>query len=143
MTHSRRPALIAAAGVALLASCSSGSSVNANSTTVTETDSSLTASPSTVASGPVTVTVHNKGQLAHELVVFRTDLDENALPLEPDGHKIDEEGSGITHLDPEAEDIDPGGSQTITVDLPAGRYVFVCNVADHYKQGMHAVVTST
>jgi len=138
-----RGAGVVAAGFVLLASCSSGTSAKAQSVTVTQKEFTLSTSSSNVKSGNVTVTVNNGGNLQHELVVFRTDLDEKALPMTADGHKIDEEGSGIAHLDPEAEDVNPGGSKTITIDLPPGRYVFVCNVEDHYKQGMHSVVTSS
>jgi len=132
-----------ASGFVLLSSCSSGSSAKPQSVTATQKEFTLSASSSSVKSGSVTVTVKNDGNLPHELVVFRTDLAENALPITADGHKVDEEGSGITHLDPEAEDVNPAGSKTITIDLPAGRYVFVCNIEDHYKQGMHTVVTSS
>jgi uncharacterized cupredoxin-like copper-binding protein len=132
-----------AAGFMLAASCSSGSGTKPQSVTVTQKEFTLSTSSSNVKSGNVTVTVNNSGSLEHELVVFRSDLDENSLPMEADGHKIDEEGSGITHLEPEAEDVNAGGSKTITIDLPPGRYVFVCNVEDHYKQGMHTVVTSS
>src|SRR5580765_4149150 len=143
MRHLRRAGVLAASGFVLLASCSSGTSTKPQSVTVTQKEFTMSTSSSNVKSGNVTVTVNNGGNLQHELVVFRTDLDEKALPMTADGHKIDEEVSGITHLDPEAEDINPGGSKTITIDLPPGRYVFVCNIEDHYKQGMHSVVTSS
>jgi len=143
MTYLRRAGVVAASGIVLLASCSSGSSAKPQSVTVTQKEFTLSTSSSNVKSGNVTVTVNNNGSIQHELVVFRTDLDEKALPMEADGHKIDEEGSGITHLDPEAEDVNPGGSKSITIDLPPGRYVFVCNIEDHYTQGMHSVVTSS
>ena len=132
------------AGVAIaalgLVACSSDS--KDEGFTVTEKDFSVTPSETHVAAGKVTMKVENKGEQAHELVVFRTDLDANDLPLNADGDRIDEEGAGITHLDPEAEDIPVGGSKVITVDLPAGRYVFVCNLAGHYGKGMRAVVTT-
>ena len=143
MTCFRGAGVVLAAGFVLLSSCSSGSSAKPQSVTVTQKEFTLSTSSSNVKSGSVTVTVKNNGSLQHELVVFRTDLDEKALPMTADGHKIDEEGSGITHLDPEAEDINPGDSKTITIDLPPGRYAFVCNIEDHYKQGMHTIVTSS
>jgi uncharacterized cupredoxin-like copper-binding protein len=87
--------------------------------------------------------VHNAGTVAHEVVAFRTDLDEAALPLNAEGTGIDEKGAGITHIDPEAEDVQPGKAKTITLDLTAGRYVFLCNVPTHYTAGMHTVLTVT
>ena len=109
---------------------------------VTEKEFSVTPSGSNVGTGPLKVTVTNEGKETHELVVFRTDLGEKELPLNDAGDRVDEEGEGITHLDPEAEDVAPGTTKTITVDLPAGRYVFLCNLAGHYGQGMHTVVTA-
>jgi len=117
--------------------CSSGS----NGFTVTEKDDSLKPSSSTIDAGKIEIKVKNKGSTTHEFVVFRTDLDEKHLPLNAAGDRIDEKGKGITHLDPEAEDVPVGGSKTITIDLAAGRYVFVCNLPNHYGLGMRTTVT--
>jgi uncharacterized cupredoxin-like copper-binding protein len=38
----------------------------------------------------------------------------------------------------EVEDIKPGRSATLTLNLKAGRYVLLCNLAGHYPGGMHA-----
>jgi uncharacterized cupredoxin-like copper-binding protein len=146
MRYSAPVAAIVTTTIVLVAGCSSSSSSSGAShgaLTVTEKEFSLSLSSSEVDAGRVTVTVKNEGAVPHELVVFRTDLDETSLPLLADGHRIDEEASGITHLDPEAEDVGSADSKTITIDLPPGRYVFVCNLADHYTSGMHAVVTSS
>ena len=137
--------LMAAAGLALaassLASCSSKNSTNAE-LKVAENEFSVDASRATAVAGRVRVTVRNDGKVVHELVAFRTDLDEGSLPLTSQGDRIDEQATGVTHIDPEAEDIGPGKSKTITMELPAGRYVFVCNLAGHYGQGMHTVITT-
>ena len=101
----------------------------------------MTPSASNVAAGKIKITTRNEGAAEHELVVFRTSLDESKLPLTKAGDRIDEEGAGITHLDPEAEGVKPKHSKTITITLSRGRYVLVCNLALHYTQGMHAVVT--
>ncbi len=113
-----------------------------NSVTVTEREFSITLSTASVKSGSVSVKTQNRGKTDHELVVFRTDVPESALPLGPDG-KVDEKGVGITHLDPEAEGVAPGKNKSISVDLAPGRYVLVCNLPGHYIQGMHAVLTVT
>lgn len=106
-------------------------------------DFSIRLEPSILKAGRVTIDTRNTGKINHELVVFRSDLDEAALPLLSDGTRIDEEGKGITHLDPEAEDVTPGTSRVISIDLKAGRYVVVCNLPAHYRQGMVAVLTVT
>jgi len=111
--------------------------------TATEKEFSIKLNLGSTKAGAVRLKVHNAGAALHELVAFRSDLDEEALPLVADGSKVDETGTGITHLDPEAENIAAGADNTISIDLTAGRYVLVCNLAGHYTQGMHAVLTVT
>jgi uncharacterized cupredoxin-like copper-binding protein len=72
-------------------------------------------------------------------VIFKTDLAPDALPLGDDGN-VDEEGEGVEHID-EIEDITGGSTQSLTVTLDAGNYVFICNLPGHYQQGMHAAFT--
>lgn len=132
--------LVASVTLVGFGACSSDSK---SGFTVTEKDFSVRASASEVRSGAVKVTVENRSGQEHELVVFRTDLDESKLPLNQEGDRVDEEADGVTHLDPEAEGVQPHKSKTITIDLPAGRYVFICNLTGHYAQGMHTVVTAS
>jgi uncharacterized cupredoxin-like copper-binding protein len=97
----------------------------------------------TVPAGKVKVNVTNKGSIEHETVAFRTDLPVDGLPLVDDKSKVDEEGQGVSHLDPEAENIKPGTTKSITIDLAAGKYVFACNLPAHYGQGMRIAITAT
>ena len=132
-------AVVALVGVGITG-CSSDSK---SGFTVSEKDFSVKPSATKVAAGKLTVKVKHDSKQEHELVVFRTDLGEAKLPLNAAGDRVDEEAAGITHLDPEAEGVKAGKSKTITIDLPAGRYVFICNLAGHYTEGMHAVVTAS
>ncbi len=43
----------------------------------------------------------------------------------------------------EIEDIAPNTSHALTVSLDAGSYVVMCNLPDHYQQGMQAGLTVT
>jgi uncharacterized cupredoxin-like copper-binding protein len=113
------------------------------SLTVTEHEFAISLSAASVAAGALAVTAHNTGTIPHEMVAFRTDLAETALPQVADGSKVDEEGAGITHVDPEAEDVMPGTDKVANLTLTPGRYVFICNLPGHYKSGMHAVLTVT
>lgn len=144
MTRTRRTILALATaamvGGGWLASCSTRSS-DSGGVAVTERDFAIQ-SVSSAPAGKLRVTVKNEGETTHELVVIRTALDEAALPLTTQGDRVDEAAVGVSHLDPEAEDIAAGKSKTITIELPAGRYVFVCNIAGHYSNGMHAVFTT-
>ena len=77
----------------------------------------------------------NGGPVEHELLVFKSDLDPAQYPADSDGN-IKEDGAGITKVS-DGDNIAVGGSQTRTVDLTQpGKYLFVCNIPSHYKQGM-------
>jgi uncharacterized cupredoxin-like copper-binding protein len=98
--------------------------------------------------GDVTFNVTNTGpEDTHEFVVFKTDLEPDALPTAPDG-SVDEEGEGVELID-EIEDIAVGDTPTLTVSLDAGSYVLICNIVEdegdetivHYQQGMRTGFT--
>jgi uncharacterized cupredoxin-like copper-binding protein len=106
---------------------------------VTLSDFKVQPAATTVAAGKVTFQIHNAGAVQHELLVFRSGLAPNAYPLK-DGD-IDEENPVITKVS-DGDNIDPGGSQSRTVDLTQpGTYLFVCNLPGHFKAGMYEVVT--
>jgi uncharacterized cupredoxin-like copper-binding protein len=100
-----------------------------------------------IPAGSVTLDVENIGPaLAHELVVVRTDLPADGLPTNEDG-SFDEDAEGVEVIG-ELEEIEPGTSGTLTVDLEPGHYVFLCNVVQeaddapfsHYQAGMRVDV---
>ncbi len=105
---------------------------------ISETEYALTglegAAIARAAAGNVTFEVHNDGTIQHSFYVIKTDLDPAGLPL--DGNKIDENATGVDVVD-EIDDFDAGTIKTLSVDLEAGHYVLICNIAGHYTQGMH------
>lgn len=83
--------------------------------------------PTEAPAGKLFVSATNIGQATHEIVVTRA-----GAP--------DEEGAIA-----EADEINPGETESVAVDLPPGRYQFACYireesptgaVVDHYKLGM-------
>jgi uncharacterized cupredoxin-like copper-binding protein len=52
------------------------------------------------------------------------------------------EGDDFAPVD-EIEDIEKGATPKLTIDLDAGSYVLICNVAGHYRQGMRTSFTVT
>jgi len=145
MSNNRRYLFAPVVGIVLaLGACggSAGTSGSASAVTATESEFSIKLSTNSVHGGNVGIKVQNTGKANHELVVFRTDLNEASLPPGPDG-RVDEKAPGVTHLDPEAEGVLPDKNKSITVDLAPGRYVVVCNLPGHYAQGMHAVLNVT
>lgn len=93
----------------------------------------------TISPGLKNLRISNFGTMQHELLVFRSDLDPSAYPMQ-DGN-INEEDASITKVS-DGDNLDPGTVQTRPVDLTQpGKYLFVCNLPGHFKQGMYAVVT--
>jgi uncharacterized cupredoxin-like copper-binding protein len=140
-----------AAIILLAAACSSdgGASPSAagggggGSVDVTLQEWAVVPAQDSVAGGPVTFQVMNKGpEDPHEFVVFKTDLGPRDMPTKEDG-SVDEEGAGV-ELIGEIEEFDPETSQSATFDLEPGSYVFLCNLVEeeegqlesHYQLGM-------
>jgi uncharacterized cupredoxin-like copper-binding protein len=105
----------------------------------------VSADPDTGAAGRVTFTIANEGEEVHEFVVIRTDLDPAKLPISDDGSVDEDKVDGIG----EVEDLEPGKSEKLKVDLDPGPYALVCNrveeehgeVEAHYKLGMRTGFT--
>ena len=92
--------------------------------------------------GKLNFSITNIGTIQHELLVFKSDLASSAYPLDSKGNIV-EDGPGVT-LVSDGDNIDPGKTQTRTVDLTQpGTYLFVCNIPGHFKAGMFSVVTVT
>lgn len=120
-----------------------GSATARGETTVSATlaDFSMTLDPASASGGQVKFTIKNNGQETHEFVVFKTDLAEESLPKSADQTEVDEEGAGLDLID-EKEAIEPGKTEDLEIDnLSAGKYVVICNLPEHYSQGMHASFT--
>ena len=99
---------------------------------------SITPQASQAAAGPVTFTVTNQGTMIHEFVVMRTDTPAGALPItgfEHEKARVNEDTAG-TNVG-ETGDLAAGKTKTVTIDLQAGHYVFMCNLPAHYGLGMH------
>ena len=105
---------------------------------VTLADFSVTPDANSASAGDVTFDVTYAAEQTLELVVVKTDLAEDELPLNDEG--VDEEGEGMEIVD-EIEDIEAGSDESLTTNLDAGNYVLICNLPGHYAQGMHAAFT--
>jgi uncharacterized cupredoxin-like copper-binding protein len=109
---------------------------DADAVGVTLTDSSIDVNPATVGAGGIGFAIDNAGTEVHEFEVFRTDLAVDALPVE-NGVVSD----GELELVDEVEDIAPSTSTQLNVELEPGRYVAICNLPDHYVEGMRVGIT--
>ena len=98
----------------------------------------MTPGGTTVPAGSVTFTVRDAGTTTHEFVVLRTDTPAGDIPVgsfEGESGRIDEDNDG-TNVG-ETGDMAAGANKTLTIDLTAGHYVFLCNLPAHYGLGMH------
>jgi uncharacterized cupredoxin-like copper-binding protein len=102
----------------------------------------LRAQPSTVAAGRVSLVAANMGWRTHELVILPLTAGDSAgqrVPG-PDG-TVDETGSlgeASTSCGAGAGDgIQAGTVSWTTLTLAAGRYELVCNLPNHYADGMY------
>ncbi len=102
----------------------------------------ITAAPASVHSGPVSLRVFNRGSIVHEVVVMPLGPGQyvGQRPVGADG-EVDETGSlgeaSQTCSSAEGDGIAPGQWSWTTVNLPAGRYELLCNIAGHYGAGMY------
>ncbi len=115
---------------------------------VTLQEFSIATDTGTLGAGDVVFEATNDGpDDVHEFVVFRTDLGAADLPTDETGAVV-ETGDGV-ELIGEIEDIAVGDSQSVTLALEAGNYVFICNIWDeseqesHYQEGMRSTFTVT
>ena len=119
------------AALAALAGSASGSP-SRTTVTVRLKEFAVLASAKAAPSGKVTFKVTNVGKINHEMVVMKTSLPPSKLPVNAN-HRVVETG-----VVGEAGDVHPGQTKTVTLTLPAGRYVLLCNIAGHYKAGQYS-----
>jgi uncharacterized cupredoxin-like copper-binding protein len=107
---------------------------------VTLADFSVSVAQSELPYGDVTFAITNNGPTTHELEVFSV----------PDGVDADKlpvvkflalaASSGLEIID-EQEFLQAGSTSDLTVSLAPARYALLCNMPNHYGQGMHTTIT--
>ena len=99
----------------------------------------------TVDESNIMFKVVNQGKVDHEFIIIKTDLSLDAMPVHEKG--LNEKEAGIKMA--EIEDIRPGESRELAIDMPPGKYVLFCNrveiedhkIVSHYRHGMRIVFT--
>ncbi|MEO8851046.1 MAG: hypothetical protein ABI360_04880 [Allobranchiibius sp.] len=101
----------------------------------------LRATPSTVAAGTITLQASDRGWRTHELVVLALAKGAKVGQRIPgaDG-RVAETGSlgeaSAACAAGAGDGIPAGSASWVTLKLPAGRYELVCNLPNHYANGM-------
>ena len=129
---------VIALSLLLLAACggssggTAGGGTGGAAITVELSDFKIKPSVPSTKAGKVDFQIRNTAAMLHELKVIRTDVDEDKLPIDAAKAQAKEDGKvgGM-------ENIPAGAIRTLSLDLAAGKYVLICNVAGHYQLGMH------
>lgn len=122
--------------VVILGACVSTDSATEGDITAVLTNESITLSQQSISRGPLSIAVRNDGTSVHEIEVFAGS--ETDLPV---SNSI-ADTTGLTLVD-EVEDILPGSTLTLDLDLEPGEYVVICNLPGHYEMGMVTKLTVT
>lgn len=102
----------------------------------------LRALPTSVPAGQVSFVVGNMGWRTHEMVVLPLAPGQAAGSRIPGGDgRVDETGSlgeaSASCAAGSGDGIESGSVGWVTLTLPAGHYELVCNLRNHYANGMH------
>jgi uncharacterized cupredoxin-like copper-binding protein len=87
---------------------------------------------SSVPAGKVTFNATNAGQVPHELMIER-------MPIKMDAPNQPNEDAAQGMID----DMGPGASGSMTLNLKPGSYELFCNVPGHYAMGQHTMFKVT
>jgi len=122
-----------------LAACTSEASDGAAATettvAVTLADDAVTLEPVTVPAGAVRLAATNEGTMTHEFEIF-AGATTTELPVESNVAVTE----GLELVD-EVEDVVPGATGELVLDLDPGTYLVICNLPGHYAAGMKALLT--
>jgi hypothetical protein len=136
-----------ALAAALLAAC--GDTGEGGEVNVTLREWAIETDKDSLPEGPVELTIENDGEEDHELVIVKTDIPPEDLPILDDG-SFDEDAPDVD-VEQEVEDVESGDRTGRTYELDPGAYVFLCNLVEdiegtetsHFDRGMRAAFTVT
>ena len=74
----------------------------------------------------------------HEMIVLAVKDAAATLPYNKGASRVDEDKLSSMG---EVSEMGPGKSGTLTVNLPPGKYLLICNVASHFMAGMSTPLT--
>jgi uncharacterized cupredoxin-like copper-binding protein len=101
-------------------------------------DFAIEPSIGTASAGTVTFNVTNRGAITHDFYVIKTDLPPAELPVDSATFQVRVSELNVVKFQPP---IASSTSAQVTVDLAAGHYVLICNIASHYQAGSRTAFT--
>jgi uncharacterized cupredoxin-like copper-binding protein len=84
---------------------------------------------SSAKAGAVAFKVKNVGEYPHELIVIKTKT--KAAKLKTKG------GTAVTTGSVGKVEVASGKTKSLKLNLKKGHYALICNIGDHFSQGMH------
>lgn len=93
--------------------------------------------PRTVPAGNVSFEIENQGLLPHQFSVFWTDIEADEIPVVQG--KAD---AAVARAFAATDELQPGDDDELTLVLPPGAYVLLCNLPAHYEAGMRVAFTA-
>ncbi|MGD9573625.1 MAG: hypothetical protein AB7V62_17230 [Thermoleophilia bacterium] len=90
--------------------------------------------PKAPTAGRFAFTLRNRGSLRHEAVILRTNIRYDKLPVR-NGRAVETGRRGAIR------NVPGGRAGKLTIALPAGKYVIICNLPGHYVGGMRTPFT--
>jgi uncharacterized cupredoxin-like copper-binding protein len=91
--------------------------------------------------GSVTISAPNEGEVVHELVLAKTDVDPAKLPTTSDGEVDEAKLEARGEAAGEIADVEAGDTKQGTFKLTPGSYAMFCNIPGHYAKGMYGTLT--
>ncbi len=88
----------------------------------------ISPAPASAKAGKITFVIKNNGKAKHELVVVKTDIAPGKLPVKK--NRASEKGA-----QGEIGNLPAGATKRLTLTLPKGKYVLLCNFIGHYQAG--------
>ena len=102
---------------------------------VTEKEFKVTPVPVKAPAGLVSFKVKNTGALKHQFIVLKSKVAASKLPVKNSKAVL------VGTVKGKLAGVAPGQTKTLTVKLPAGKYILLCNLPAHYKAGQRAAFT--
>jgi len=132
------PASATAPGTEPAAATNTPPSSNPTTLDVVMKDFAIEPSIATASPGMIMFNIENQGMLAHDFYVIRTGLAPDALPVDSAAFQVKVSELDVVKYQPAFA---AGANVQVTVDLSAGRYVLICNIASHYQAGSRVAFT--
>lgn len=126
-------AAISSAGLLAITASAADTAQSGGAVSVALVEWKLLPEEVTVRAGRVTFVVRNNGKMDHEFLVLRSDRHHHSLKVKK-GQAVE------TGLLGEIPLIAKGTTKRITLNVPRGRYVMLCNLIGHYQAGQFAAL---